>query len=197
MNQIQAEDLILVFAIALAEAFVIFRLYSKRKKEEDELKLKEQVLNFVSYIIAGEEAGMPLRRLVLEYSGEPKEFLGRVKKIAESNLSIEEAVFEAAKAEKSYTLRKFAAYFFLKRRALEMFYNELKREIEKAKEKEINKKAKASIASLSLTGVLPVLLVFLIGEIQLLIGVQIPLIVQILFFGLLFPFAKIALYLVV
>lgn len=182
-----------VFCFVLAEFALLLRIYKRKSEEEKERKIKKEVLSFVSYLISGMEAGFPFRKLILNYKGEPKEFFDKIRKL-EKTMGIEEAFIYATKKEKSQTLRKLGVYYYLRRDSLERFYENLKREIELEEEKEINRQTKLSTINLSLTGIIPFLLLFIFVEIDALLGFHLDFLPLFLIFGLLFPFIKIFLY---
>jgi len=183
----------IVFCFILIEFLLLARIYKRKVEEEKEKKIKRDILSFVSYLISGLEAGFSFRKLVLNYKGEPKEFFEKIRNL-EKTLGIEEAFVYATKNEKSKTLRRLGVYYYLRKDSLEKFYENLKREIELEEEKEINKQAKLTTINLSLTGIIPFLLLFIFVEFDVLLGFKLEFFSLFLIFGLLFPFLKIFLY---
>ncbi|MGB9703238.1 MAG: hypothetical protein ACP5HJ_00435 [Candidatus Micrarchaeia archaeon] len=184
--------LIIVFIL---QSFLVYRIYKKQKEREKNLEIKKQILSFISYFLSCSEAGMSTRKIFLSYNGEPKEFFEKVKKL-EKILGIEEAVLYVSKNQNNETIKKFGIYFYLRKKALENLYENLKREIEKEEEEKINTEAKFTTINLSLTGIIPFLLLFILLEAKSLLGFEISEYSLFSIFILLFPFLKILLYLV-
>jgi hypothetical protein len=183
----------LIFIFIFLEFLLISRIYKRKLEDEKEKEIKKQILSFISYLISGLEAGFSFRKLVLSYEGEPKEFFEKIRNL-EKTLGIEEAFLFVTKNERSKTLRKLGVYYYLRKDSLEKFYENLKREIELEEEKEINKQTKLTTINLSLTGIIPFLLIFILIEFDTLLGFKLEFFSLFLIFGLLFPFLKIFLY---
>lgn len=183
----------LIFIFIFLEFLLISRIYKRKLEDEKEKEIKKQILSFISYLISGLEAGFSFRKLVLSYEGEPKEFFEKIRNL-EKTLGIEEAFLFVTKNERSKTLRKLGIYYYLRKDSLEKFYENLKREIELEEEKEINKQTKLTTINLSLTGIIPFLLIFILIEFDTLLGFKLEFFSLFLIFGLLFPFLKIFLY---